>query len=51
MNRIGTQEYTEDLLKPSDDPMMKLYYTNLAKAVKFEVIKYSTDYKASVFDD
>lgn len=50
MNRIGTQEYTEDLLKPSDDPMMKLYYPNLDKAVKFEVIKYSTEYKASVFD-
>lgn len=51
MNRIGTQEYTEDLLKPSDDPIMKLYYPNLNKAVKFEVIKYSTDYKASVFAD
>ena len=29
----------------------EMYYPNLDKAVKFEVIKYSTDYKASVFDD
>jgi len=51
MKRIGTQEYTQDLLKPSDDPIMRLNYPNLDKAVKFEVIKYSTDYKASVFDE